>query len=109
MGALGVAVDAEPAVLARELPRHLRRARLAALREAAHLHVPGSRAGELFAEASDGLGDAEHAGPSSAAAVSAPARTERALTRLDGLPARELTETGAALLEELRAEWQRLV
>ncbi|MDH6490530.1 radical SAM/SPASM protein FxsB, inactivated metallohydrolase extension form [Streptomyces sp. SAI-127] len=109
LGALGVAVDAEPAVLARELPRHLRRARLAALREAAHLHVPGSTAGELFTEASDALGDAEHAGPSSAAAASALARTERALTRLDGLPARELTESGAALLEELRAEWQRLV
>lgn len=71
--------------------------------------MPGSRAGELFAEASDGLGHAEHAGPSTALAVSALARTERALTRLDGLPARELTETGAALLEELRAEWQRLV
>lgn len=63
----------------------------------------------MFAEASDGLGDAEHAGPSSAAAASALARTERALTRLTGLPARELTESGAAFLEELHAEWRRLV
>ncbi len=104
-GALGVAVDAEPGDIADELPLLGRRARLAGLRRATDLNVPGTRAGYLITEAVEALGDTTRraAGPHRAAA--ARERAERALTELSGPPARDLTETGAALVAELRAEW----
>ncbi|GAA3502788.1 hypothetical protein GCM10019016_098970 [Streptomyces prasinosporus] len=104
-GALGVALDAEPAGIAAELPRLGRRARLAALRRATDLNVPGTRAGNLLTEAVEALGDAAHHGPGTRGAAPALERAGRALTELSGPPARDLTETGAALVAELRAEW----
>lgn len=104
-GALGVALDAEPADIAREVPRLGRRARLAALRRATDLNVPGTRAGHLLTEAVEALGDAAYHGPGTHEAAAELERAEKALTELSGAPARDLTETGAALVAELRAEW----
>lgn len=105
LGALGVAIDAEPEDIAAELPRLGRRARLAGLRRATDLNVPGTRAGQLITEAVEALGDAarHRSGPHEAAP--APDRAAHALTELTGPAARDLTETGAALVAELRAEW----
>ncbi|MEU1263188.1 radical SAM/SPASM protein FxsBH, inactivated beta-hydroxylase extension form [Streptomyces cellulosae] len=91
-GALGVALDADPAAVADALPRLGRLARLADLRRAADLHVPGNRAGRLLTDAVEALARGERA------------RAESALEELDGPAARDLTETGAALVKELRAE-----
>ncbi|MCQ9184078.1 FxsB family radical SAM/SPASM domain protein [Streptomyces sp. IBSBF 2953] len=104
-GALGVATDVDPEEFARELPGLGRRARLAALREVLDLHLPGSPAERLLDLASEYLGRA--AGP---APQAGPARAlaDRALSELSALPPHELTESGAYLTEELRAEWTAL-
>jgi uncharacterized protein len=104
LGGLGVPVDVEPRSLVRELPRLGRRARLAALRATTDLHVPGNRAGRLFSEAVEGLGDAEYWGQHSPKGVRALAKTRRALDALAALPNQDLTETGSALLAQLRSE-----
>jgi uncharacterized protein len=105
LGALGVAVDFEPEEFVRELPRTGRLARLTALRETADLNVPGNRAGRLLDEASRELGNATYCEDDAASRTAALERTGRALEQLAALPERELTETGAALVDELRAEW----
>ncbi|MFC5900652.1 radical SAM/SPASM protein FxsBH, inactivated beta-hydroxylase extension form [Streptomyces zhihengii] len=104
-GALGVAIDVEPEDFARELPRLGRRARLTALREVVDLHLPGSPAERLLDLASEHIGAAARSSPDAA-----PARllAGRVLGELSGLPPRELTENGAYLAEELRAEWTAL-
>ncbi|MFD5628911.1 radical SAM/SPASM protein FxsBH, inactivated beta-hydroxylase extension form [Streptomyces sp. NPDC127072] len=107
LGALGVAVDFEPAELVRELPRIGRLARLTALRETVDLNVPGNRAGRLLDEASRALGDAAfHEGEATERAA-ALERASRALDQLTALPERQLTENGAALAAEMRAESAR--
>ncbi|MBE4737841.1 radical SAM/SPASM protein FxsBH, inactivated beta-hydroxylase extension form [Streptomyces caniscabiei] len=106
-GALGVAVDFEPEELARELPRLLRRSRLAALRQIADLNVPGTGAGRLLDEASEAIGRAT-------AATDPAARTEElrrardTIDRLTDLQDAQLTESGVHLAEELRREWVTL-
>jgi uncharacterized protein len=104
LGAPGVALDTEPIEIARELPRLGRRARLAALRETTDLNVPGTWAGRLLTEAVESLGDAAYHGPGTREAAPALERAGKALTELAGPPARDLTETGAALVTELSAE-----
>ncbi|WP_031020819.1 radical SAM/SPASM protein FxsBH, inactivated beta-hydroxylase extension form [Streptomyces sp. NRRL S-1314] len=91
-GALGVALDATSADIADALPRLGRLARLANLRRATDLHVPGTRAGSLLTDAVEALAQGDRA------------RAECALEELAGPAAPDLTETGAALVEELRAE-----
>lgn len=108
LGGLGLAVDFEPAALVRELPRLGRRARLAALRATTDLHVPGNRAGRLFAEAVDGLGDVAYWGRGTARGAQALAGTGRALDGLAGLADRDLTESGEVLAGELRREYAAL-
>lgn len=54
--------------------------------------MPGTRAGRLLTDAVEALARGERA------------RAESALEELDGPAARDLTETGAALVKELRAE-----
>ncbi|MGW0820158.1 radical SAM/SPASM protein FxsBH, inactivated beta-hydroxylase extension form [Streptomyces sp. NPDC002845] len=93
-GALGVAVDIEPEDLVRHLPRLARRARLMALRETADLTLLGSRAGQLIDRASELVADARSAD------------AHGVLTELAALPERELTETGAACVEQLWEEWR---
>ncbi|MGX4693961.1 radical SAM/SPASM protein FxsBH, inactivated beta-hydroxylase extension form [Streptomyces sp. JNUCC 63] len=105
LGAPGVALDAEPAEIARELPRLGRRARLAALRETTDLNVPGTWAGRLLTEAVEALGDAAYHGPGTREAARALEQAGQALTELSGPPAGDLTETGAVLVAESRAEW----
>ncbi|MFF4346534.1 radical SAM/SPASM protein FxsBH, inactivated beta-hydroxylase extension form [Streptomyces sp. NPDC001530] len=105
LGALGVAVDCEPEEFVRELPRVGRLARLTALRETADLNVPGNRAGRLLDEASRELGDATYFTSDAASRAAALERAGRALEQLAARPDGELTETGAVLAEELRAEW----
>ncbi|WP_369246406.1 radical SAM/SPASM protein FxsB, inactivated metallohydrolase extension form [Streptomyces sp. R41] len=105
LGAVGVAVDFEPEEFVRELPRTGRLARLAALRETADLNVPGSRAGRLLDEASRELGNAAFWKGDDDARAAALERTGRALEQLATRSQGELTETGAVLAEELRAEW----
>jgi uncharacterized protein len=92
-GALGVAVDVEPEDFARHLPRLARRARLAALRETADLHLPGSPAGALLDKADQGIGDGAYD------------TAAEALTALTLLPERELTPTGAVLAARLWSQW----
>ncbi|RFU84697.1 FxsB family radical SAM/SPASM domain protein [Streptomyces triticagri] len=110
LGALGVAVDIEPAAFVRALPLLGRRARLTALREVADLHVPGSRAGRLLDRASETI--AEAVAPAGADPVHRRRSAEtaaRALDELDGEPARShLTASGRALLAELREEHRAL-
>ena len=105
LGALGVAVDFEPEEFVRELPPTGRLARLGALRETADLNVPGNRAGRLLDEASHALGDADRHRDDTAARATALERAGRALDELAGRPGGELTETGAVLARELRADW----
>jgi len=101
-GALGVAIDFEPEEFVRELPRLGRRARLAALREVADLHLPGSPAGRLLDLASEYIGRAARPSPE---ADSARVLAGRVLSELSGLPPYELTQNGAYLVDELRTEW----
>ncbi|MFD4414114.1 radical SAM/SPASM protein FxsB, inactivated metallohydrolase extension form [Streptomyces sp. NPDC058251] len=105
LGALGLAVDFEPEEFVRELPRVGRLARLTALRETVDLNVPGNRAGRLLDEASRELGNAAYWTGDEDARAAALERAGRALERLAARPEDELTETGAVLAEELRAEW----
>ncbi len=109
-GALGVAVDAEPHDFVRQLPRLGRRARLAALRETTDLAVPGSPAGRLLDEASEALasacGGSDSRSPDTDGSAVALKEAHRALTELAELPQRQLTETGAALIGQLWAEWR---
>ncbi|MFI6486173.1 radical SAM/SPASM protein FxsBH, inactivated beta-hydroxylase extension form [Streptomyces sp. NPDC050564] len=105
LGALGVAVDFAPEEFVRELPRTGRLARLTALRETADLNVPGSGAGRLLDQASRELGDATYWKGHGDAHAAALGRAGRALKQLAARPDGELTETGAALAEELRTEW----
>ncbi|MDT3727746.1 radical SAM/SPASM protein FxsB, inactivated metallohydrolase extension form [Streptomyces sp. DSM 41972] len=91
-GALGVALDTDPAVVADALPRLGRLTRLADLRRATDLHVPGTRAGSLLTDAVEALARGQRA------------RAESALEELTGPAARDLTDTGVALVEELRVE-----
>jgi uncharacterized protein len=93
LGALGVAVDVEPEVFARELPRIGRRARLTALRETADLHRLGSPAGSLLERADKELGRRKYS------------EAAGALTALTLLPGHELTATGAVLVARLWSEW----
>ncbi|MDC0766069.1 radical SAM/SPASM protein FxsBH, inactivated beta-hydroxylase extension form [Streptomyces sp. HD] len=109
-GALGIAVDAEPELVAQQLPRLGRRARFFALRETTDLTVPGRPAGRLLDEADDALAtacrapdDCFDAGPRAVALKEA----HRALTALADEPERDLTETGAAFVGRLWADWQR--
>ncbi|MEQ8145005.1 radical SAM/SPASM protein FxsB, inactivated metallohydrolase extension form [Streptomyces sp. OP7] len=104
LGALGVALDADPAAVAGELPRLGRRARLADLRRATDLNVPGSRAGRLLTEAVEALAEAARHGRPAEEAERARARAESALDELAGPAAGDLTDTGAALVKELRRE-----
>jgi uncharacterized protein len=104
-GALGVAVDVEPADLARELLRAGRHARLAALREVTDLSVLGSTAGRLLEEAFLELGEADLPGRPAAARARALRRAGDALEELSGPPGRYLTDSGAALAADLRAHW----
>ncbi|MEG3631302.1 radical SAM/SPASM protein FxsBH, inactivated beta-hydroxylase extension form [Streptomyces poriticola] len=101
-GALGVATDFEPEDFARALPRLGRRARLDALREVVDLNLPGSAAGRLLDLASEYVGRATCRSPE---APWARALAGRVLDELAGLPDRELTESGAHLVNELRTEW----
>ncbi|NUT28972.1 MAG: FxsB family radical SAM/SPASM domain protein [Streptomyces sp.] len=109
-GALGVAVDAEPEVVARQLPRLARRARFFALRETTDLTVPGRPAGRLLDEADDALATACRAlddsfdtGPREVALKEA----HRALSALADEPERDLTETGVVFVGQLRADWRK--
>ncbi|NUP21281.1 MAG: FxsB family radical SAM/SPASM domain protein [Streptomyces sp.] len=109
-GALGVAVDAEPEVVARQLPRLARRARFFALRETTDLTVPGRPAGRLLDEADDALAtacraldDSFDAGPREVALKEA----HRALSALADEPERDLTETGVVFVGQLRADWRK--
>ncbi|AVH58897.1 MULTISPECIES: radical SAM/SPASM protein FxsBH, inactivated beta-hydroxylase extension form [Streptomyces] len=106
LGAVGVAVDVDPEEFVRELPRTGRLARLTALRETADLNVPGNRAGRLLDEASRELGNATYWRGDDGARAGALKRAGRALEQLAARPEGELTETGAVLAEELRAEWE---
>ncbi|MFF9041871.1 radical SAM/SPASM protein FxsBH, inactivated beta-hydroxylase extension form [Streptomyces sp. NPDC014892] len=106
-GALGVAVDIEADELARELPRLLRRSRLAALRQVADLNVPGTGAGRLLDEASEAIGRATVS--TDRAARSEELRHARhTLDRLTATQDAQLTESGVHLAEELRREWVTL-
>jgi len=105
LGALGVAVDFEPEEFVRELPRTGRLARLTALRATVDLNVPGSRAGRLLDEASRELGNVTYFAGGTGERAAALERAGHALERLAARPERELTETGAVLAGELRAEW----
>lgn len=104
-GALGVAVDAQPAHIAVALPLLGRRARLAGLRRVTDLNVPGTPAGHLITEAVEALDDTTRHASGTPGAAAAGERAERAFTELSGPAARDLTGTGAALVAELRAEW----
>lgn len=106
LGALGVAVDFEPEEFVRELPLLERRSRLTALREVADLNVVGNSAGRLLDEASECLGTA--AVSVGRARTETLERARRVLDRLAALPAGELTESGAYLVEELRGECAEL-
>ncbi|MEI5520493.1 radical SAM/SPASM protein FxsB, inactivated metallohydrolase extension form [Streptomyces brasiliscabiei] len=100
-GALGAAVDFEPEDLVRELPLLGRRSRLASLRQITDLHVPGSDVGRLLDEASEYVGGVAAMDGGSDAQRR---RARAALDALDSAPAEQLTETGAHLVNELRAE-----
>ncbi|SPF05275.1 Anaerobic sulfatase-maturating enzyme [Streptomyces sp. MA5143a] len=106
--ALGLAVDFEPEEFVRELPLLARRARLAALRQVADLHVPGTGAGRLLDEASACLGRAAALAPDRFATEEELRRARHALDRLAMLPADELTENGTYLVQELQEEWVAL-
>jgi uncharacterized protein len=109
LGALGVAVDVDPAEFARALPRVARRARFAALKESADLAVPGSPAERLLDEADDWVGKASfwQRDPAGGAARRGDAlgRAGRALVRLGTRPRRELTPNGAVLAGGLWTQW----
>lgn len=92
-GALGVAVDVEPAEFARQLPHIGRRARLAALRATADLYRLGSPAGELLDRVDEGLRQEAYD------------EAARALTALTLLPERELTATGVVLVAQMWSQW----
>ncbi|MBZ3900551.1 radical SAM/SPASM protein FxsBH, inactivated beta-hydroxylase extension form [Streptomyces griseiscabiei] len=100
-GALGAAVDFEPEDLVRALPLLGRRSRLASLRQITDLHVPGSDVGRLLDEASECVGGVAAMDGGSDAQRR---RARAALDALDSAPAEQLTETGAHLVNELRAE-----
>ena len=104
-GALGVATDFEPEEFVCALPRLGRRARLAALREVADLHLPGSPAGRLLDLAGEYVGRAARPYPD---AGRARVLAGRVLSELSGLPERDLTETGVYVVNELRTEWTAL-
>ncbi|MEX1655812.1 radical SAM/SPASM protein FxsB, inactivated metallohydrolase extension form [Streptomyces pseudovenezuelae] len=108
LGGLGVAVDFEPDLFVRELPRLGRRARLAALRATTDLHVLGNQAGRLLTEVVDALGDVAYWGRGTPEGVRALARAGRTLAALAELPDRDLTESGEVLAAELRAEWDAI-
>jgi uncharacterized protein len=106
-GAVGVAVDAEAEDFALGLLSAGRLARLAALREVTDLHVPGAAAGRLMDDASAALGKAAYWAadrPDRGALGRALARADRALAGLARRPRRELTDSGAAVVADLRAE-----
>ncbi|MER5879164.1 radical SAM/SPASM protein FxsB, inactivated metallohydrolase extension form [Streptomyces sp. NPDC001910] len=107
LGAIGLAVDFGSEDLVRELPRAGRLARLRALRETADLNVPGNRAGRLLDEASGELGNAAYWAGGTPERGAALDRAARALDLLAARPTGELTETGAVLAQELRAELER--
>ncbi|WP_405932396.1 radical SAM/SPASM protein FxsBH, inactivated beta-hydroxylase extension form [Streptomyces sp. NBC_00827] len=110
-GALGVAVDLEPEEFLLHLPRLGHLARFTGLRETTDLALAGSGAGRLLEAACEAIGTAACSPPpgerpEARSRADALERARGTLTELSALPERDLTESGAALVEQLWAEWE---